>query len=247
MYIHIAVASPPVHPALVQRYGKSPYIYPLYGLGGLPEGFSRLCAINGGTFMLNKGVDRVLFNDAGVAWGIQTGNEVAKASLIIGDPSYFPPAMTRKAGTVVRSICILDHTIAGTSDAESVQIIIPATQVKRRNDIYVCMVSSAHCVASQGKYIAIVSTTVETGNPINELQPGLALLGKILERFDAVTDLVEPVTDGLRDRCFISKIYDATSHFETAANDVLSLYERITGQQLDMNINADSTNDDENM
>ena len=79
-----------------QRYGKSPYIYPLYGLGGLPEGFSRLCAINGGTFMLNKGVDRVLFNEGGVAWGIQTGNEVAKASLIIGDPSYFPPAMTRK-------------------------------------------------------------------------------------------------------------------------------------------------------
>ena len=155
--------------------------------------------------------------------------------------------MTRKAGTVVRSICILDHTIAGTSDAESVQIIIPATQVKRRNDIYVCMVSSAHCVASQGKYIAIVSTTVETANPIHELQPGLALLGRILERFDAVTDLVEPVTDGLRDRCFISKSYDATSHFETAANDVLSLYERITGQQLDMNINADSTNDDENM
>jgi len=26
----------------------SPYMYPLYGLGGLPEGFSRMCAINGG-------------------------------------------------------------------------------------------------------------------------------------------------------------------------------------------------------
>ena len=34
---------------------KSPYIYPLYGLGGLPEGFSRLCAINQGVVMLNKG------------------------------------------------------------------------------------------------------------------------------------------------------------------------------------------------
>jgi Rab GDP dissociation inhibitor len=56
----------------LERYGKSPYIYPLYGLGGLPEGFSRLCAINGGTFMLNKGVDEVLFKD-GVAWGIRTG------------------------------------------------------------------------------------------------------------------------------------------------------------------------------
>ena len=166
----------------LERYGKSPYIYPLYGLGGLPEGFSRLCAINGGTFMLNKPVDNVLTNPDGVAWGIQTGNEVAKASMIIGDPSYFPSQMIRKVGTVVRSICILDHTIAGTGDAESVQIIIPASQVRRRNDIYVCMVSYAHCVASAGKYIAIVSTAVETPHPINELQPGLALLGKILER-----------------------------------------------------------------
>ena len=44
------------------------------------------------------------------------------------------------------------------------------------------MVSHAHNVSSQGKYIAIVSTTVETDKPINELQPGLALLGRILER-----------------------------------------------------------------
>lgn len=42
------------------RYGKSPFIYPVYGLGGLPEGFSRLCAIHGGTFMLNKPVSGAL-------------------------------------------------------------------------------------------------------------------------------------------------------------------------------------------
>ena len=40
---------------------------------------------------------------------------------------------------------------------------------------------------------------------------------------------MEPVTDGVENHCFISKSYDATSHFETAANDVLSLYRRITG------------------
>ena len=43
----------------VMRYGNSPYIYPVYGLSGLPEGFSRLSAINGGTFMLNKPIDEV--------------------------------------------------------------------------------------------------------------------------------------------------------------------------------------------
>lgn len=228
----------------LERYGKSPYIYPLYGLGSLPEGFSRLCAIHGGTFMLNKGIDEILFDADGKAWGVKAENEVAKASIIVGDPSYFSSSKTRVSGRVVRSICILDHPIPGTDNAESVQIIIPANQVRRRNDIYVCMVSFAHNVASNGKYIAIVSTTVETSNPIQELAPGFNLLGNISERFDSVTDLYEPLANGRDDNCYISKSYDATSHFETAANDVLDLYERITGSTLDMNISADMDEED---
>lgn len=51
-------------------------------------------------------------------------------------------------------------------------------------------------------------------------------------RFDTVADLLEPLTDGCENRCFISKSYDATSHFETAANDILNLYKRITGSNV---------------
>lgn len=46
-------------------------------------------------------------------------------------------------------------------------------------DIYVCMISYAHNVAAQGKYIAIVSTTVETNEPEAEIQPALELLEPI--------------------------------------------------------------------
>lgn len=54
---------------------------------------------------------------------------MAKASIIVGDPSYFDSGKSRVVGKVVRSICILNHPIAGTDNAESVQIIIPAKQV----------------------------------------------------------------------------------------------------------------------
>jgi len=47
------------------RYGESPFLYPIYGLGGLPEAFSRLCAIHGGTYMLNTNPDEILFDEAG--------------------------------------------------------------------------------------------------------------------------------------------------------------------------------------
>jgi Rab GDP dissociation inhibitor len=110
--------------------------------------------------------------------------QVAKAKIIVGDPSYFHSSKSRVVGKVVRSICILDHPVVNTDNAESVQIIIPASQVKRHNDIYVCMVSFAHNVAAAGRYIAIVSTTVETSNPIAELEAGFKILGTIMERLE---------------------------------------------------------------
>lgn len=63
---------------------------------------------------------------------------------------------------------------------------------------------------------------------------GLALLGVIDEKFVEVSDLYEPLSDGKQDRCFISRGYDASSHFETTANDVLDMYQRIQGHPLDL-------------
>lgn len=51
-------------------YGDSPFIYPIYGLAGIPEGFSRKCALFGGTFMLNKKVDKFIFDDNGKVCGV---------------------------------------------------------------------------------------------------------------------------------------------------------------------------------
>ncbi len=60
-----------------------------------------------------------------------------------------------------------------------------------------------------------------------------------------MSDLFVPVGDGSADKCYISSSYDATSHFETMADDVLSLYKRITGEDLDMNISADMNGDED--
>ena len=48
--------------------GKSPYLYPLYGLGELPQGFARLSAIYGGTYMLDKPVDEIVMEGGKVGF-----------------------------------------------------------------------------------------------------------------------------------------------------------------------------------
>ena len=50
------------------RYGKSPYLYPMYGLGELPQGFARLSAIYGGTYMLDKPIDEIVVENGKVSF-----------------------------------------------------------------------------------------------------------------------------------------------------------------------------------
>ena len=173
----------------VGKYGDSPFLYPVYGLGGIPESFSRLCAIHGGTYMLNQDIDEILYENGKVA-GVKKGEDVARAPVVICDPSYVKGQnKTKVVGKVIRAICIMDHNIPNTNDAESVQIILPQKQLKRGSDIYITMVSSTHAVCAQGLKIAIISATVETNDPEAEIQPAVALLGGMLEMFVSVSDV----------------------------------------------------------
>jgi len=216
------------------QYGNTPFIYPLYGLGGLPEGFSRLSAINRGTYMLNKPIDNIEYGPDGKAIGVRSGEEVARAPMVICDPSYVPDSKKRVVARVIRCICILSEPIPNTNNSLSCQIIIPQRQMRRRSDIYVMMVSWAHCIAAKGKYVAIVSTTVETGDPMREIQPALDLLGRIEEQFVSVSDLCIPTDDGTADQVFVTASYDPTSHFESSTNEVLAMWRTITGSELDL-------------
>lgn len=210
---------------------KSPFIYPLYGLGELPQAFARLSAIYGGTYMLDKPIDEVVYEDGKVT-GVRSGDDVAKAKIVIGSPSYFPDKV-KKNGQVVRAICLLDHPIPNTNNATSCQIIIPGNQVGRKHDVYVACISFAHKVASKDKYVAICSTTVETGNPEAELACAFDLIGATLEKFVSVDDVLVPTDDGSESNVFITESYDATSHFETTCLDVAAAYKRATGEELD--------------
>ena len=49
--------------------------------------------------------------------------------------------------------------------------------------MYISMVSYSHLICKKGMYVAIVSTTVETENPEQEIQPAIDLLGPVLEMF----------------------------------------------------------------
>lgn len=227
------------------RYGNSPFIYPIYGLGGIPEGFSRMCAIYGGTFMLNKDIDEVIFENGKVS-GVRSGDEIAKCKTVICHPSYMlktgNASKVKSIGKCVRCICIMDHPIPEIPKYPSLQLIIPQRQCGRNSDIFVLMMSDIHQACKKGFYVAIISANVETSNPEAELKPAFDVLGTVREKFITISDIYEPNSD-FSDNIFITRSMDPASHFESATEDVIRLYKKITGKDLDLTNLPEDTDD----
>ncbi|KAF3941290.1 hypothetical protein ABW19_dt0201168 [Dactylella cylindrospora] len=230
----------------VALYGKSPYIYPLYGLGELPSAFTRLSAVHGGTYMLNTKVLDFEYEDGKVS-GVKINFEnpkadgefidlVIKTPLVLADPSYVAEGRKKKVTgqKVARAICVLKHSVKDTNGADSAQIIIPQSEVGRKHDIYIAVVSHAHNVCPQGYWLAIVSTITDTDNPQHELKAGFDLLEPIEETFMGKPVTLWEQADDASDNIFVSRSFDASSHFESCTDDVKELYRRMEGKELDI-------------
>jgi Rab GDP dissociation inhibitor len=226
----------------LSMYGKSPYIYPLYGLGELPQVFARMCAVYGGVQWTRKKVDKLHYDSTGHITGVESEGEVCKINKVVCDPSYAKESEGKltQTGKIIRCVCILDHAIADTNNSKSCQIIIPQKQSGRKNDIYVCCISDTHYVCTKGKFLAIIATTVETSKPLDELKVAFGLLGKVEKYFVSIVDTFVPKSDGRQDGLFVSRSMDASTHFETTAQEALDLYERITGKKFDLTLSKEA-------
>jgi RAB protein geranylgeranyltransferase component A len=56
--------------------------------------------------------------------------------------------------------------------------------------------------------------------------------GRANLRFVSITPLYAPTSPGTSENIFITKSYDATSHFETVVDDVFDVWQRVKGEPL---------------
>ncbi len=76
----------------------------------------------------------------------------------------------------------------------------------------------------------------ETDNPSEEIKPAMEVVGPVLEQFDSLSDLYEPIDTSFKGNVFITSSFDPQSHFENDTDNLLDIYEKITGAKLDLTI-----------
>nr|XP_039265235.1 rab proteins geranylgeranyltransferase component A 2-like [Styela clava] len=107
------------------RYGNSAFLWPLYGVGELPQAFCRLGAVFGGTFCLSRSLHALIINkESKKCVGIidSTGQRLRSEQLIL-DECYVPEINCNKFTNIIsRAIYVTDCSLL-QADKENMSLI----------------------------------------------------------------------------------------------------------------------------
>ncbi|XP_010590997.1 rab proteins geranylgeranyltransferase component A 1 isoform X1 [Loxodonta africana] len=115
------------------RYGNTPFLFPLYGQGELPQCFCRMCAVFGGIYCLHHSVQcLVVDKDSGKCKAIidQFGQRIISKHFIVED-SYFSEKTCSNVQyrQISRAVLITDRSVLKADSDQQISILtVPASK-----------------------------------------------------------------------------------------------------------------------
>ncbi|CAD7684924.1 unnamed protein product [Nyctereutes procyonoides] len=128
------------------RYGKNLYLYPVCGLGELPQRFARQSAIYGGTYMLNKLIEEIIAQNVKVI-GMKSEGEVTGCKQLICDHNYV------KDGVEI----VLPQKVTWLSPLLSSAPVFHRSSSQMIVVLYICIISILG-----NAYIFVITTSQDT-------------------------------------------------------------------------------------
>lgn len=109
------------------RYGNTPFIWPLYGSGEMPQAFCRMCAVFGGLYCLRRSASALTIDrDSNNCTGIISDGQHLKAKWIIMEYSYVPTSYkTSTQSSVSRAVFITNKSLKPGADEYITLLTVP--------------------------------------------------------------------------------------------------------------------------
>uniref|UniRef100_A0A0N4Z9B9 non-specific serine/threonine protein kinase n=1 Tax=Parastrongyloides trichosuri TaxID=131310 RepID=A0A0N4Z9B9_PARTI len=143
----------------IGRFGNSPFLYPIYGVGELPQGFSRLSAVYGGIFCLDKRIDGIIVKNDKITGIVAEGQKITCKTLI-SNSGYLPENYLSKNiinNKIERLIIISNKSIKSDCDDAKVAVLNLASL---NNDVKCCLIETGFHgqTAPKGYYVTHITS-----------------------------------------------------------------------------------------
>ncbi|XP_055600784.1 rab proteins geranylgeranyltransferase component A [Uranotaenia lowii] len=112
------------------RYGNSPFLFPMYGCGEVPQCFCRLCAVFGGIYCLGKPIEGINLHSGESSFqSLMCGNQTIRAKELVIGHGYVsaedvftktgsesePQAQRKACGRMARGVFLTNVPLGGAS------------------------------------------------------------------------------------------------------------------------------------
>ncbi|GAB1597352.1 rab proteins geranylgeranyltransferase component A-like [Argonauta hians] len=106
--------------ASVGKYGDIPFITSIYGVGELPQAFSRMCAVWGGIYCLNLSAEAIIISEGKAKAVITSDGKRIECEWLILEPSYIPDDTIESVDSqmVNRAVLVTDQPLLQSSKEE---------------------------------------------------------------------------------------------------------------------------------
>ncbi|KAL7749421.1 hypothetical protein RI367_005292 [Sorochytrium milnesiophthora] len=176
----------------IGRFGPSPFLCTMYGGGSeIAQALCRVCAVYGGTYMLNQNIQSVKRDQTQSRWTITLaahGDELDAHSFtcdrIVASPNFahLLPESSAEAGSLLdeassapasRAVVITNASLF--DDAETGMVVVPASSTSSAV-VKVVQMSSDLQVCPKGYYLLYFLTTAIQDDPYDDILPAMKQL-----------------------------------------------------------------------
>lgn len=115
------------------RFGKTPFLYCLYGSGEIPQAFCRLSAVFGGVYALNQTLSGLIVNSSNDYQGVVVAKQRIKSNFLVSSLEKCPKefvADIQPKSFISRAIFITDKSILEGEKENLTFLVIPAEDKK---------------------------------------------------------------------------------------------------------------------
>ncbi|KAF4529248.1 hypothetical protein B566_EDAN017706 [Ephemera danica] len=152
------------------RYGNTPFLWPMYGSGEIPQAFCRLCAVFGGLYHLKRGAEGLVVGGDDVLHSIVSNGEQLRTNFLVMGLDYAPEKMLPSSTTgISRAVFITDGSILSAEKEHLTLLEFPPSD-SSSEPVTVIEVGSATHACPPGLYV-LYMTTRQRGTAFEDLSP----------------------------------------------------------------------------
>ena len=136
------------------RYGNTPFIWPLYGAGELPQAFCRMCAVFGGLYCLRRGASAITIKEENhECTGIISDSQRLKCKYLISGYSYVPEKFRKECAQFVSRAVFITCSSVKASDEEFITVLSVPPSSQGAEPVRVIELGPATMACPKGLYV----------------------------------------------------------------------------------------------